>query len=80
MRGLAILSLLTLVLGSTAALAAGFELRQASSEAMSTAYAGATATNSNSTDLFYNPASLEGAQNWDASPCDASDPASTAKS
>lgn len=51
----------------TSALGSGFALRESSAGAMGTAYAGAAASNSDSSYLFYNPASLGGVEDWDAS-------------
>jgi len=51
----------------TAAVASGFALRESSAGAMGTAYASAAASNNDSSFLFYNPASLGGVEDWDAS-------------
>ena len=58
---------MVLVMGTSPACAAGFELREFSPGAMGTAYAGAAASNSDASDLFYNPASLGFVQDWDGS-------------
>lgn len=50
---------------ATLAYASGFALRESSAGAMGTAYAGAAATNTDASDLFYNPASLSGARDSD---------------
>ncbi len=48
------------VIFNTAAHASGFALREASTGAMGTAYAGAAATNSDPSYMFYNPAATAG--------------------
>ncbi len=53
--------------GISAANAAAFELREFSATAMGTAYAGAAANASDPGSLFYNPATLSGVEDFDAS-------------
>ena len=57
--------ILALMLPATPALAAGFALREQSTEAMGEAYAGAAATNTDATFLAYNPAAASAAGNGD---------------
>jgi long-chain fatty acid transport protein len=59
-------ALLGLLVSASPALASGFELREASAEALGTSYAGAAATNSDASFVFYNPASLSGVRDFDA--------------
>ncbi|MEI9992492.1 MAG: OmpP1/FadL family transporter [Rhizomicrobium sp.] len=55
------------VIFNTAAHASGFALREASTGAMGTAYAGAAATNSDPSYMFYNPAATAGVVDHDLS-------------
>jgi long-chain fatty acid transport protein len=52
-------------LGSSPVLAAAFELREFSANAMGTAYAGAAAGNGDASFLFFNPASVGGVRDFD---------------
>jgi len=55
------------VVGATAAQAAGYALKEESTDAMGAAYAGAAATEKDASYLIYNPATLDGVEDWDAS-------------
>ena len=58
---------LVLVLGAAPALAAGYGLKEHSADAMSAAYAGAAATDTDASYLAYNPAALGGVVDTDIS-------------
>jgi long-chain fatty acid transport protein len=53
--------------GAASAHAAGYALKEESTDAMGAAYAGSAATEKDASYLFYNPASLDGVENWDVS-------------
>jgi long-chain fatty acid transport protein len=55
------------IAGTASAQAAGYGLMEESTDAMGAAYAGSAATEKNASYLIYNPASLDGVENWDAS-------------
>jgi long-chain fatty acid transport protein len=55
------------VAGTVSAQAAGYGLKEKSVDAMGAAYAGAAATEKDASYLIYNPASLDGVEDWDAS-------------
>src|SRR5215831_18506871 len=62
-RSFSIIVLFTLV--ASPAVAAGSSLREASADAMATAYAGSAANSSDPTYLAYNPAALAGVVDFD---------------
>ncbi len=66
MRGLRSIAAILLMGAATPALAAGYGLREHSVDAMGVAYAGAAASDSDASYLAYNPASLAGVENGDA--------------
>lgn len=66
MRATHLAAIFTLV-GAASAQAAGYALKEESSDAMGSAYAGAAASEKDASYLIYNPASLDGVEDWDAS-------------
>ncbi len=67
MRKLLVLAVAAQLFGTSSAFAAAFELREFSAGAMGSAYAGAAANDQDPGSLFYNPATLGGVSDWDAS-------------
>lgn len=61
------LAAIFVIAGTASAQAAGYALKEESTDAMGAAYAGSAATEKDASYLVYNPASLDGVDDWDAS-------------
>ncbi len=61
------LAAILVIAGAASAHAAGYALKEESADAMGAAYAGSAATEKDASYLIYNPASLDGVEDWDVS-------------